>query len=220
MGLDAVTLVRNDEADFLAELSLDQLAQLWSADSEIARWSDLDPNWPDEEVGLYGRPAGSGTLVHFTAEVLGEDGEIRSDYQGSDEINELSEWIAADPNGIGFMGVGNYLATDGDIRRDLNNVAVEGVTPTRENTQAGQYPLARPLFVYVSVDALEDQTVDEFMSHYVEHVEQMLPRVFYYPLPQEAYELIGSRLRDRVTGTAFEGVTTGDFDVVERLRES
>lgn len=220
IGLDALTLVRNGEADFAGELSLAQLTQLWEGDSQVAQWSDLDPAWPAEDIGLYGRPEGSGTLVYFTEEILGPEGQLRQDYEGSDEIDELSSWIAADPNGIGFMGVGNYLATDGELRRDLNNIAVDGVTPSRENAQSGQYPLTRPLFLYVSVAALEDENVENFVEHYVTNVEQMLPRVYYFPLPSEAYELLDARLTDRRTGTLFTaGETAGDADVVELLRQ-
>lgn len=218
IALDALTLVRNDEADFAGELSLPQLTQLWEEGSQIQQWSDLDPAWPAEDIGLYGRPEGSGTLVHFTQELLGPDGQIRQDYQGSDEIDELSSWIAADPDGIGFMGVGNYLATAGELRRDLNNIAIAGVTPSRENAQSGQYPLTRPLLLYVSVAALEDEDIADFVEHYVAHVEQMLPRVYYFPLPSEAYELIAARLEDRRTGTLFTGQDTGETDVVGLLR--
>lgn len=218
IALDAVTVVRNDEATFADDLSLEQLAQLWEADSQIQQWSDLDASWPEEEIGLYGRPEGSGTLVHFSTAILGEEGQLRQDYEGTDEIDELSEWIAADPQGIGFMGVGNYLATEEDARRDLNNIAVEGAVPSRENTQAGQYPLSRPLFIYVAVDALEDSQVSDFVEDYIGGVEQMLPRVFYFPLPHEAYELVETRLHDRTTGTIFEDGFTGGEDVMELLR--
>lgn len=92
-------------------------------------------------------------------------------------------------------------------------------SPTgRENTQAGQYPLSRPLFIYVAVDALEDDRVSDFAADYLEGVEQMLPRVFYFPLPHEAYELVATRLHDRTTGTIFEDGATGEEDVMELLR--
>ena len=219
IGLDALTLVRNDAVEFADDLSVDQLERLWSAESGVHQWVDLDPGWPAEDIALYGRPEGSGTLRHFVTEVLGQEGEIRQDYQGSDEIDELSGWIAADPAGLGFMGVGNYLATDGEIRRSLNNVSIDGVAPTLDNAQSRDYPLTRPLFLYVAVDALEEQSVHDFVEHYVANVEQTLPRVYYYALPEEAYELIETRLQERTTGTVFDGVDPGEADVVKLLKE-
>ncbi|QGU05540.1 Phosphate-binding protein PstS precursor [Corynebacterium comes] len=216
VALGAVTLVVNDGLDVVDDLSLAQLEDLWSADSTVRRWSDLNPAWPDEEIGLYGRPEGSGTLEFFRDRLLGEEGRIRRDYQATDEIDQLSAWIAEDPNGIGFMEVGNYLATDGEIRRELKNLAVERVAPTRENTQDGRYPLSRPLFVYVATDSLREARVNDFMNHYVTHVEAVVPLAYHYPLPHDAYRLVRARLSARTTGSIFDG-DPAETDVLEKL---
>lgn len=208
VALGAVTLVANDEIDFVDDLSMAQLEQLWSADSRVQLWSDLNPVWPQEKIGFYGRPEGSGTREFFIDSVLGEGGQIRSDHRATDEIDELSGWIAEDPGGIGFMGVGNYLATDGSIRRDLKNFAVEGVAPTRESSQAGLYPLSRPLFIYVAMEALEEPLVADFAEHYVTHAESLAPRVYFFPLPHEVHEWAEQRLADRVRGTVSAPGTT------------
>lgn len=199
IALDAITLVKNDQNTWAQDLSVEQLREIWSAESDVTRWSDLDPTWPDEEIVLYGRPEGSGTLGVFTSTVL--DGEeIREDYQATDDVNELSSWIAEDPNGLGFMGVGNYLATEGTIRDNIDNVLVEGVAPGREETQSGEYPLARPLFIYVNTKSAEREDVNAFVTAYLEKVEAVLPRVYYYQLPEEDYEQARQRYADRVTG--------------------
>lgn len=200
VALGAVTLMANDGLDFVTDLSRAQLARMWSADNPVRLWSELNPAWPAEEVHLYGRPEGSGTRDFFRRQILGE-GQLRADHPATDEINQLSEWIAADPQGIGYMGVGNYLATDGRLRRDLRNIAVDGVLPTRQNTQAGQYPLARPLFIYVAADALDDPGLVEFIDHYVHHVEATAPRLHIFPLPREGHELTVQRWESRETGT-------------------
>lgn len=201
VALGAVTLVANDDLDFVTDLSRAQLARMWSADDPVRLWSELNPAWPAEEINLYGRPEGSGTRDFFRGQVLGEEGQLREDHPVTDEIGQLSEWIAGDPQGIGYMGVGNYLATDGQLRHDLRNIAVDGVLPTRQNTQAGIYPLARPLFLYVAVDALGDPGLVEFIDHYVRHVEATAPRLHVFPLPREGHELTVQRWESRETGT-------------------
>lgn len=219
VALGAVTLVVNDDLDFVTDLSHAQLARLWSADHPARLWSELNPAWPVEEIRLYGRPEGSGTRDFFRRQVLGEEGRLREDHPVTDEIDQLSAWIAEDPQGIGYMGVGNYLATPGTIRRELRNVAVEGILPTRQNTQAGRYPLARPLFIYVAVDALEEPAVREFTDHYVRHAEAMAPRVHFFPLPHEGHELAAQRWAGRETGTLFGAPGQGSgTDVVAVLR--
>ena len=94
----------------------------------MTKWSDIDPSWPDEEITLYGRPDGSGTLGVFEQLVLDGD-EIREDYKPTDDIQELSKWVSEDVNGLSFMGIGNYLATEDPTRNRIDNVLVDGVAP-------------------------------------------------------------------------------------------
>lgn len=199
IALDAITLVKNAHNTWAQDLSVAQLREIWSADSQVTRWSDIDPAWPDDEIVFSGRPVGSGTLDVFTSTVLGGE-DIRDDYQATDDIDELSSWIADDPNSLGFMGIGNYLATTGTVRDRIDNVLVDGVAPGREETQSGHYPLARPLFLYVNTDAAERDVVDRFVTNYLDKVEEVLPRVYYYQLAQQEYEQTRQRYVDRVTG--------------------
>ncbi|MCP1388165.1 substrate-binding domain-containing protein [Corynebacterium sp. TA-R-1] len=199
IALDAITLVKNNQNTWAQDLTIDQLREIWSENSGATRWSDLDPSWPDEEITLYGRPDGSGTLGVFKNTVLG-DAEIRSDYAATDDIDELSSWIADDVNGLGFMGIGNYLATEGTIRDRIDNVSVDGVAPGREETQSGEYPLARPLFIYVSKKSAEDEKVETFVTEYLNRVEAALPRVFFYQLPEEDYADAKERFEKRTVG--------------------
>ena len=185
---------------YTGSATVEQLHDVWSQDSPVTTWSDIDPSWPDEEISLYGRPDGSGTLEVFKDKVLGGD-TIREDYEATDDIDELSTWIAEDTNGIGFMGIGNYLATEGEVRDRIDNVTVDGVAPARDATQEGEYPLARPLFVYVNADSVENNgALEEFMNAYLNRVEGVLPRVYFYQLPEEEYDAARTRFTDRVTG--------------------
>lgn len=220
IALDAITLVRNLENEFAGDLTMAELAQIWSPDSEVTTWSDIRPEWPDREIRLYGRPAGSGTFDYFTQRVTGEAGSIREDYQSSDDIDELASWIAEDIDGLAFMGAGNYLSVDGEDRNRLSNVDVDGVAATREHAQDGSYPLTRPLFLYVSIAALGSEGVADFVSYYVDNVETLLPRVYYYALPSEVYSLLQQRVDDRVTGTIFGGDPFADVNVLEALQTS
>ena len=199
IGLDAITLVKHRDNDFAADLTIQQLHDIWAKDSAVSKWSDIDPSWPDEEIKLYGRPAGSGTLDVFTDLVLDGD-EIRDDYQATDDIQELSQWVAEDPNALSFMGIGNYLATDEEHRNLIDNVDVDGVAPSAEEAKSGKYPLSRPLFIYVNKKATEREDVDKFVTTYLEHAEAVMPRVYFYQLPEQDYEDAKSRYSDRTAG--------------------
>lgn len=200
IGLDAITIVKHRDNDWAADLTIEQLHDIWSTASSVSKWSDIDPSWPDEEINLYGRPEGSGTLGVFQALVLGDD-EIREDYEATDDIQELSGWVAEDVNGLSFMGIGNYLATEDPTRSKIDNVLVDGIAPTAEEARSGNYPLARPLFIYVNKESAEREDVNDFVTTYLDHVEAVLPRVYFYQLPEQEYADAKQRYEDRTTGT-------------------
>ncbi|SJM71249.1 substrate-binding domain-containing protein [Gulosibacter sp. 10] len=218
IGLDALSIVRNEANGLVEDLTLEQLQAIWEPGSEVSAWSDLDPSWPDEPIGLYGRGDGSGTYDVFTQAVNGETGAIREDYSSTDDLDELAAWVAEDEYGIGFMGVGNYLAADEEYRNRITNVSVDGAAPGLEEVQSGEYDaLTRPLFLYVAVNALDDERVASFVEYYLNEAREVLPRVYFYALPEEAYPLVQSRYEDRIPGTMYgEGGEPG-ASVVELL---
>ena len=199
IGLDAITIVKHRDNDFAADLTTQQLHDIWAKDSPVTKWSDIDPSWPDEEIKLYGRPEGSGTLDVFKDLVLDGD-EIRDDYEATDDVQELSAWVAEDPNALSFMGIGNYLATEDEHQKFIDNVNVDGVAPSSEEAKSGNYPLSRPLFIYVNKASTEREDVDKFVTTYLEHSEAVMPRVFFYQLPEEDYANAQKRYADRTTG--------------------
>jgi len=199
IGLDAITIVKHRDNDFAADLTIDQLHDIWSKDSPVTKWSDIDPSWPDEEIKLYGRPDGSGTLGVFKELVLQGD-EIRDDYEATDDIQELSRWVSEDENALSFMGIGNYLATEDEYQKFIDNVNIDGIAPTAEETKKGNYPLSRPLFIYVNKKSTEREDVDKFVTTYLENSEAVMPRVFFYQLPEEDYDSAKKRYADRKTG--------------------
>lgn len=199
IALDAITLVKHRDNDWAQDLSIQQLHDIWAKDSSVTKWSDIDPSWPDEEITLYGRPDGSGTLGVFEQLVLDGD-EIRDDYQSTDDIQELSKWVSEDVNGLSFMGIGNYLATEDPTRNRIDNVLVDGVAPSVDEAKSGNYPLARPLFIYVNEDSTKREDVNEFVTTYLDKVEAVLPRVYFYQLQEDEYDKAKKRYEDRETG--------------------
>ncbi|CAN3126779.1 substrate-binding domain-containing protein [Mycobacterium sp. smrl_JER01] len=219
VALDALSIVRNEDNTFARDLTLAELRSIWSPDSEVQTWQDIRTEWPDRAISRYGRPPGSGTFDYFTHFVVGQTGSITEDYRSTDDMAELSSWIASDPDALGFMGVGSYLAADVTHRDRMTNVAVDGVLPSLENSREGRYsPLTRPLFLYVSTAALdEDPRVGDFVSHYLENAAATVPRVYFYPLSAESYRLAQQRLEQRFTGTAFDGDPFSERSVIDAL---
>ncbi|MGO1410545.1 substrate-binding domain-containing protein [Microbacterium sp.] len=213
---DALTVVVHADNDFARDMTMGELAQIWSPDSTVETWQDVRPEWPDEDLNLYGRPAGSGTFATFTHEINGAAGEIREDVEASDDIAELTGWIAEDPDGMGFMAIGNYLGS-AETRDDLTTVSIDGVAPSLERAQDGTYSLARPLFIYVSTAALESEDVTGFVEHYLENARASAALTFFYALDGNLTALVQQRFTDEVTGSMFDGDPFADLDLAEAL---
>lgn len=188
IAFDGITIVVNPENTFIDCLTVEQLRQLWEPDSQVQRWSDLDPAWPAEPVDLYGPGAASGTFDYFTAAIIGEEGASRTDYTPSENDLVLVEAVATDPFALGYFGYAYYAETQDRLRA----VAVDGgagcVTPSVATIGDRTYqPLSRPLFIYVSDASLERPEVQEFMRFYQATAKEAVTTVGYVPVEDAVY---------------------------------
>ena len=170
VGLDGLAVVAHPDAAFLECITMDELAVLWGPASEgsVTSWSQVRASWPGERITLFGPDTDSGTFDFFTEEVNGEGGASRADYTNSTDDNVLVTGISGTRWASGYFGYAYYA----ENRERLRVVAVDGgegcVTPSDATVSDGSYPLARPLFVYVSTPALaEKPQVREFVRYYL-----------------------------------------------------
>ncbi len=95
---------------------------------------------------------------------------------GEDD-QQLAMGIAADPNGVGFFGYAFYKANADGLRP----LTLNGVAPTAETVQSGDYPGRRPLFIYSSSDIMGAKPeVLAFMIYYLQHLDEVVPEVGYF----------------------------------------
>lgn len=57
-----------------------------------------------------------------------------------------------------------------------------------------------PLFIYVNQASAKRDDVDEFVTTYLGKVEAVLPRVYFYQLPEDEYANAKQRYENRETG--------------------
>lgn len=185
LAYDGLSVVVSQENDWVEDLTVEDLKKLWVEDGSTKKWSDINPEWPDEEVVFYAPGTDSGTFDYFN-EVILEDEDIVSNATLSEDDNVLVQGIQADPNAIGFFGYAYYVAN----QDTLKVVKIGGVEPTNETIESGEYePLSRPLFTYASNQAIsEDPAVYDFMEYTLENAGAMAEAVGYVALPQEEYD--------------------------------
>ncbi|RUL56981.1 PstS family phosphate ABC transporter substrate-binding protein [Lysinibacillus antri] len=184
VAYDGLTVVVNPENDWATELTVDQLKKLWIEDGTTKKWSDIDPSWPAEEIVFYSPGTDSGTYDYFDEVILDGSDLVKSATLSEDD-NVLVQGVAADKNAIGFFGFAYYL----ENQNKLTAVKVDGVEPTNETIESGEYtPLSRPLFVYAKNSALKDnEAFYDFMKFTLENAGEMAETVGYVKLPDAKY---------------------------------
>jgi len=182
IALDGIAVVINPENDWAGNLTADQLKMIWNEGSTIDNWNQVDPSFPDVPLELFGPGTDSGTFDYFTDAINGEEGVSRTDYQATEDDNVAVQGVSGSKGGMAYFGL-SYYEQNTD---KLKVVAVDGVTPSRETVQSGEYtPLSRPLFIYPSKAALERPEVAAFVEFYLANADRIAEQALFVPMTAE-----------------------------------
>ena len=205
VATDALTVVVNPEADWFGEddcITVEDLHQIWSAESKPMTWQEVNSDWPDEEIELFGPTDASGTFDYFNETILGEETNHRTDYQSTEQDNQIINGVNRSEYAIGYLGFAYYS----ENKDQVTALAVDNgdgcVKPTLENAKSGEYaPLSRPLFTYVSQSSLTKDQVVEFAKFWVENTTDqaiVADEVGYVPNSEAEMEEAMSTLEDAI----------------------
>lgn len=215
VAYDGLAVMVHPDNDWVECLTVDELRTIWEPGSDVDRWNQIRPDFPNRELGLYGPGTDSGTYDYFTEAVIGESGASRSDFTASEDDNVLVQGVAGDPNSLGFFGFAYYEANQSRLKligiddEDPSN-GEDCVQPSLETVGNGTYtPLSRPLLLYAGAASADEETVREFVHFYLEYGGVLAEEVGYIPMSDEAYSLAQERFDRKITGTMF-----GSGDVV------
>lgn len=132
----------------------------------VALQNEIDPD--DLVLALE-----EGRLLNATNLTSGEDDEV------------LATGVIENPYAIGFFGYAYYQ----EQQDSFNILAIEGVEPTADNVESGDYPLSRPLFMYTDADRLLDEpAVASFVQFYIDNVNDVIDDVGYFPASENTLE--------------------------------
>lgn len=132
---------------------------------------DLEITAPGEESGTFD------TFVEFLiggvaggekySETRGAD-TVRPDYTASANDNVIVEGISASEGSLGWVGYAFYLANQDAVKAlDVSVAGGDCVSPTPETIASGEYPFARPLFIYVNAESANRPEVAAFIDFYL-----------------------------------------------------
>jgi phosphate transport system substrate-binding protein len=195
-------------------LTVDQLSQIWGPKANINSWSEIEGLEEDfdEELALYSPGTDSGTFDFFTEAINGEEGAQRT--TGVSDIGEddraTATGVSGTPGGMGYFGFSFFQENEGQLKA----LEVDGgqgcVAPSVETAQDGSYvPLARPLFVYPSGPALQEETVEAFLQFYLDNINEVAEQVGFIPLTDQQLQESQQKLDSLIGGGGAGTGTTG-----------
>lgn len=214
IAFDGISVVVNT-ANPVRDISMAHLRRMWepAAERTVTTWRQVNPQWAATPLLLFGPGTASGTFDYFTQAVVGTEGASRTDYTPSEDDNVIVQGVVTNAGGVGYFGYAYYDQN----RTRLNALSIDGVAPSAETIGSGQYPLARPIFIYISAAALRRPQVQRFAQYYVANAGRLATQVGYVGLPAAAYETLATRVREVQTGTAFGGHQEVGISITETL---
>lgn len=195
IGTDALAIVISSENDFLTDVTLEELAMIFS--SEAVKWSDVNPAWPNEDILRFSPGTDSGTFDFFVEEVMmpvyGKEGDAAknailnaANIQFSEDDNVLVQGVEGSPYAIGYFGFAYFAENQGALKA----LSVNGVSPSLETAENGEYELARPLFIYSDAQIMQDKPqVEAFINFFLTFVNEEIQTVGYFPASVEALDV-------------------------------
>jgi phosphate transport system substrate-binding protein len=219
-GMSVLTSANNDGAPEC--LSFADLYALIGPESEgFDNWSDAQAlatelgsttQFPDAPLELAGPGTESGTYDSFIEIALADVAEARGlpedqlettrpDYASSADDNVIIQNIEASDTSLGWVGFA-FAEEAGDQVTEIPVSAEPGdtancVEPAADTISDNSYPLSRPLFIYVSAGAAdENPAVVPFVDFYLDGLSQFVEEGGYVTMPDDQVQ---------ATITAWEG---------------
>jgi phosphate transport system substrate-binding protein len=187
IAYDGVSVVVNPENDWCKCLTVAQLKALWQPDSTVSKWSDINPEWPDKKIDLFGPGTDNGTFEYFTEAIVGKAKSSRTDYNPSAAPNMLVTGVAGNKYALGYFGYAYYKANS-DRLKLLGVDSGDGncVMPSHDTVLDHSYkPLSRPLFIYVRNSSLARPEVAQYVKYYLDRVGSLVGDIGYVPVPDD-----------------------------------
>ena len=182
VAFDALAVVVNPANTWATELTFEELALAFSTAST---WADVRPGFPAQPITRFTPGTDSGTFDYFVEEIFdGDEAPIlnAARTQFSEDDSVLLQGVEGDVNAIGYFGFAYYA----EAPDALTAVKVEGITPSAASVEDGSYPLARPLFMYSSADAMRERPqVAAFLNFTLTYADDIAVAVGYFPAPVE-----------------------------------
>ena len=101
----------------------------------------------------------------------------------SEDDNVLVQGVNGSQYAIGFFGYA-YFSENNDT---LKTISINGIEPSADTAESGEYPIARPLFIYSDAEIMKTKPqVAAFINYYLTTVNDVITEVGYFPASEDA----------------------------------
>ncbi|MDF7801098.1 phosphate ABC transporter substrate-binding protein [Pontiellaceae bacterium B1224] len=153
------------------DLTVEQVRKIFLG--EISNWSEV--GGPNKEIVTISRDTNSGTYETFAGLVMNKE-KIggKCEYVGSN--GAIRQRVQSTPAAIGYAGLGF-------VDKTVKALKVNGIYPSAETVQTGEYPVARPLFMYTNRYPKLGSTLYQFVTiHLTEDGQEMVEEIGFVPV--------------------------------------
>lgn len=154
VALDGIAVIVH-KSNPIKGLTMAQLKDIYSGKTK--NWKDL--GGPNTEIVVVTRDTSSGTYETFENLVMG--GEKMADSNEVVNSNKMGHGrVSTTQNAIAYVGLGY-------VDDAIKTIEIEGVEATKDTIKSGDYPIARPLFMYTNAYPKMGSNVYKFVTLYL-----------------------------------------------------
>lgn len=167
-------------------------------EQNLRTWGQLGltGEWANKPIHVYGPPnQGAGTITAFQTRVMGGGAIFNEELREYADRKQMIADLEKDPQGIAYTALG-YRSAGVKPLALAANAASPAVTLTRGSVADRSYPLARPVYIYYTIDNEKTEIatprvtplVREFLSYVLSKQGQQVvaQEGVYLPLPVTA----------------------------------
>lgn len=153
------------------DLTVEQVRKIFLG--EIANWKEV--GGPDQQIVTVSRDTNSGTYETFEGLVMQKQKIHQNcEYVGSN--GAIRQRVQSTPAAIGYAGLGF-------VDKTVKALKVDGIYPSAETVQTGEYPIARPLFMYTNGYPKLGSPLYQFVTIYLsEDGQEMVEEIGFVPV--------------------------------------
>lgn len=169
VAMDGLAIVLHPSNPIKA-FTVDQLRDIYTG--KVKNWKEL--GGADMEIVKVGRDTSSGTYETFHNLVMGKE-KVSSDVEVVGSNGQARQKVLTTKSAIAYVGLG--------FTKGVKAVPVDGIEATAETINSGEYPIARPLFMWTNGYPKLGSPVHHFVTlHLTEKGQEIVEEKGFVPV--------------------------------------